>query len=535
MENTISDILKKLPEKRLNSRRFNEVFRIDGIPVWYFMEPFINSSFLSKPFKPRWEIIQEIKRDKSPSLLDKSRFKLFAFVVKKGLTINEKIKYLISKSGKKDSGEIEKKDALFIASTDQIFEKNGKLEFLEFGKIVNYLKIGKKVRPLVLACDPFSKNSFFKLNRYGPLLYDYITPEILRESKQSSCDLHKKWKILDEEQKIKLFIYQGRSYWKFFENDMNFLFSKELLFTFIKYYLTFKEILKKHDIKVVYLTSFVGLYELSALGAVYKLNRKVVHSSHGYTRGGVMGTWEFVKNILFAAGGEEHRRDLLKRGIKKESIAVTGFPFLDEIVYHRRGRARRTKKTVTLLTTRLVESKLMGKEEYFKLIRETLVQIRNVKEVGKIIIKLHPREEYKSEYESIARSLGLRNVEVIQEPGKISLYSVINDSDLLIGFGSTAVLEGLMFGKDAIHLEMLETRPIFEFKKATFCVKKVDEITEAVRKVLTDKRVKKRLRIQRERYLRQAFYAIDGKAHERVADLITHIVKETPPQSFPRN
>lgn len=522
-------ILKKLPKRKIDSRKFDVVFQIDGIPLWYFLEPLTNSAYLPKPFKAHWEIEKNIKNNRLPSLLDKLKFNLSAFAVRKGLAVNEKIKFLISKSGEKNLRRVEKKDVLFIASTDQISEKNGKLEFLEFGEIISSLKKDKKARVLVLSCDTFSRNSFFRLRRYGPLLYDYITPEILRESNRLSNELNEKWRALDEELKVKLFTCGGRSYWKFFENSMDFLFSKELLFTFIKYYLTFKEILKKHDVKVVYLTSLIGLYELSALGAVYKLDKKVVHSPHGYM-GVPTGKREFlrnIKNIYFAASGAEHMRNLLKGGAKKENIVITGPPFLDNIVDYKRERAPKAKKTVGLLTTILIESKLMKKDEYFKLIRETLAQIKNVKEIGKIIIKLHPREKHRQEYESIAKSLDMKNVEIVQAPGKASLYSTISDSDLLMGFGSTALLEGLMLDKDAIYLEMFATGPIIrEFKKATFCVKKTDEVAKVTEKVLTDNRVRKKLKRQREKYLRQAFYAIDGKAHERVADLITSLIEE---------
>lgn len=523
----ISSLLEKLGEKKINSRKFNEVFQIDEVPLWHFLRSITNSSFLPKPFKPQWEIEQQIKKDEFPSLLDKVKFNFLAFTVKKGLTINEKIKFLISKSGRRDLSKIGSQDVLFIATTDQILEKDGKLEFLEFRRILNSLKRDQKIMPLVLACDPFSKNSFFRLNSYGPLLYDYITPEILKESKRISGGLHKTWKTLDEKSKIRLFTYRGRSYWKFFENDMNLLFSNEFLFTLVKYYLTFKEILTKHDTKVVYLTNFTNFYGLSALGVVYKLDRKVVYSPHGYTSG-ITRPWGFLKNVIFASGGEKHKKDLFMGGIRKENIVITGFPFFDEIAYLKRRCVSKAKKTVALLTTIVVETRYMEKEEYFKLIHETLAQIKNVKEIGKVVIKLHPNEKYKSEYESIAKSLGLKNIEIIQETGGASLYSVISGSDLLVGFGSTAVLEGLMAGKDAIHLEMLEARPVYEFKKATFCVKKIAKIGEAIKKVLTDESVKKKLKKQREKYLRRAFYAIDGKAHERVANLIASQIKDYP-------
>ncbi len=105
------------------------------------------------------------------------------------------------------------------------------------------------------------------------------------------------------------------------------------------------------------------------------------------------------------------------------------------------------------------------------------------------------------------------------------LHQILSGSDLLIGFGTTAILEGLMMGKDAIHLEMLETRPVFEFTEATLRVKKLDELAGTVKKILTDKKLQTQLSTKREKYLKKAFYRIDGRAYERVAKLIKSFVK----------
>jgi len=403
------------------------------------------------------EIEKDIKIHKHPSRFENLKNNIYAFVLRKGLATNEMIKLLISKLGKRNWEDVGKKDVLFVAFTDQVFEKDGRLEFAIFGKIIHSLREGE-ADPLILICDPISKNSFLKLRKYDLLLYSYITPEIIKKSKELANDLNKKWRNLDEKLKIKLFAIKEKNYWKFFERDMDILFSKELLSTLIKYYLTFKNILKKRDIKVVYLTSLVGIYELAILAAAHKLDKKIVYVSHGYT-------WapresEFIKNIIIAASGPEEKRNFIKGGIKEKNIFVTGSPFYDGIIEYKQKKVqRRAKKIVCLLTTALVESKIMKKKKYFELIRQTLAQVKSVREVGKVIIKIHPRERYKSEYESIVKSLDMRDAEVIQGTTKAELYSIIANSDLLIGFGSTALLEGLMIGKDVIHLDMFLNNP----------------------------------------------------------------------------
>jgi hypothetical protein len=123
--------------------------------------------------------------------------------------------------------------------------------------------------------------------------------------------------------------------------------------------------------------------------------------------------------------------------------------------------------------------------------------------------------------------LKLDNVEVIQKPGKEVLYSILRDSDLLISFGSTAVVEGLMLGKDAVVIEgfigdLYRADP---YKEAVLRIEKESDLGNAVEKILTDKRERAILRKKREEYIRTAFYKIDGKAHRRVGDLIVSILK----------
>lgn len=312
----VSSILEKMPEQRVNSKSFNEVFQIDGIPLWRFLE-LLMDSYLPKPFKPSWEIENDIKSGRTPSSLDGAKFSLSSFAVRKGLALNEGIKLFISRMDKK-SGKAKKIDVLFIGLTSPISKKNDKLRFLEFGKIVNCLK-KNGIKPLTLICDPFSKNSFFKLRRYKPLLYEYITPQIIRESKRMSNELHKRWKGLDENILVKVFSWRGRNYLGFFKKDFDLLFSKEMLFTLIKYYLTFKHILETHDVKAIYSTSFGGFYGVSALGAVYKLNKRIVYSPHGY--GGIPNRkHEFMKNVFFAAGGIKDKNRLLREGMRENKL-----------------------------------------------------------------------------------------------------------------------------------------------------------------------------------------------------------------------
>lgn len=520
MTKNFRDILEKLPEKKVDSRKFNEVFHVDGIPLWYFLEPLMKTPYMPKPFRSLVEIERDVKEDKTLPASESLKLSL----LRKALAANEKIKFWITRAKQKKTERIGKVNVMFLTYTNQIFETKKGSEFLGFGDVVNDLK-KRGVKLLVLVCDPLSKNSLFELKKFDNPLYAHIDSETIRESERVSRELVKEWKKVD---KKTLFTFQGENYWKFFKNEMNFLFSREILATLIKYYLTFKKIFKRHNLELIYLTGIIGIYESAIFGAACKLNKKIVYSPHGY------GSYaaplfireEFYKNFLFATSGVEEKRKLLKLGIKPESIFMTGNPFFDKIAAYMGKRIGGIKKkTITLLTQPLIEDKYTDEKEYFHYIRKFLIQINNVKNVAKIVVKLHPRERYKSRYESIVKSLGLKNVRVTHEPGKEALYSILSDSDLLISFGSTTDIEGLMLGKNVVVIDGLKkglTPELLKkdrYRKVTTTIDKDDDLTSTITKVLNPKILKK-LNQKREKYLMKSFFKIDGRAYQRVADLI---------------
>lgn len=520
--NQISDIIEKWSERKVEGGKINEVFQIDGIPVWYFLEPLIKGLALPRPFKTLAEIEEDVKSSKTATWFGDIKLKLISFGLRKGLLVNEKIKRFISPSERKKAG---KKDVLFLGYTNEVIsEKKGRLRLIGFGDVINTLK-KKGIKHLVLFCDPLSKNSFRRLLKFPDLLYSYVDSETIKESKKLSRELNQKWKKIRK--KEELFTFNGKNYQPFLKNELNFLFSREMLIILIIYYLTFKKVIERHKIKIVFLTTLGGFYETLLLGIVYKLNKKAVYSAHGYGRKHFIVRDEFLKNVSFAAWGNEEKKRLLKFGIRRENIFVLGSPFFDEIVKYKNEKTKNeTKKTVALLTTALVEYQFVEKKEYFDFIRRCLMQIENAENVKRLIIKLHPSEKYKSEYESIVKSLKLTNAEIIQRLGKKFLYSVMRDSDLLISFGSTTDIESLMLDKNIILMEgyMGDEYRKDPYKKAVMQIEKEDDLTGAINKILGDKMVQDKLRKKRDNYIKRTFYKIDGKAHKRVADLIVSLL-----------
>lgn len=262
----------------------------------------------------------------------------------------------------------------------------------------------------------------------------------------------------------------------------------------------------------------------------YKLDKKVVYSAHGYGGRYFVVPEEFIKNVRFAAWGNEERGILLKLGVDDKNIFLVGAPAFDEIAKYKKRRPKKEARAVTLLSQSFVEDKDLEEDEYFGYTRKLLAQIGKTKNVGEIVIKMHPREKRKHLYESIVKSLGLKNVTITQNPKKDALYSTLSASNLLISYGSTADVESLMMDKDIILIDGLRKGPLVElmkkdkYREAVLVINRDDDVTGTIEKVLTNAELRRKLMQKRHKYLTNSFFKIDGKSHERVADLIIRMI-----------
>ncbi len=525
--NPVMGIIEKWSDRKITALKFNERFQVDGIPVWYFFEPLLKQEYLPRPFKSLAEIEENVKINKTATWFENLKLRLTSFGLKKGLLINERVKWSIASSKRRETG---KKDVLLLGYTNRIvLGKKGEPRPADVCDIADALK-RKGAKPLVLICDPLTKNSFRGLLKFQNLLYNYIDPEIIKEAKRLSRELAGDWEKIDEKKKSELFTFDGKSSWRFLKAELNFLFSRELLTTLITYYLTFKKIVESHKIKVICLTALGGFYEALLLGVAYKLDKKVVYSAHGYGGRYFVVRDVFIKNVKFAAWGNEEGGILLRLGVNDKNIFLVGAPAFDETAKYRRKAVRKAKKTAVLLSQSFVEAKDMGEKEYFDYTRKLLTQISKAKSVGKLVIKMHPLERRKHRYESIVKSLGMKNVEITQKPGKAALYSILSASDLLISYGSTTDIEGLMMDKNVILIDGMRKGPVAEmmkkdkYREAVVVIGKNDNVTSTIEKVLTRADLQGELKRKRQRYLANSFFKIDGKSHERVAGLIIRMI-----------
>lgn len=298
------------------------------------------------------------------------------------------------------------------------------------------------------------------------------------------------------------------------------VYSRSFFRLFEKYYIIFRNMVSEHGIKAFFLTGLVGICEAAILKLSIDRNIKVFCCQHGsYDK--IWPDKRLLKNTTFFASGLEERKVLLRNGIKQKNIIITGSPFFDMAAKYRKPRYKSPGKKITILTQQYVECGMIGKREYLSVIEDIIEKIYEIHGTT-IIIRPHPSEKNINEYRKILSSYG-REFEIKEENGKPGLYGALASSDLVIGFESTAEIEAMMLGKPVITIDVIRESGNFDYKKAAlhFRYGCSDLLKSAdIRSQLFDKKTISKYRKLREKYISKNFHAIDGKASERIANIL---------------
>lgn len=142
-----------------------------------------------------------------------------------------------------------------------------------------------------------------------------------------------------------------------------------------------------------------------------------------------------------------------------------------------------------------------------------LEAIKKMDENISLVIKLHPLDIFKDYYNELVKEYDLNNIEIVKEG---DIYSFIDWSDVVVSVHSTVVVEGALFNKPSICMLLPKYYDEGNFVRdgLSIGVENSDELKAAIKNV-TSTNVK-----INEEYIRDNFYLLDGKAHERAMEHI---------------
>jgi CDP-glycerol glycerophosphotransferase (TagB/SpsB family) len=210
-----------------------------------------------------------------------------------------------------------------------------------------------------------------------------------------------------------------------------------------------------------------------------------------------------------------------------KEIVITGQPRFDSLAradkfFNRNGICRKfgliSDKKILLWAT---DSGLSVEESKENI--STVYDAAKAVENAQLVIKLHPAEDqeaplYKQNHHYAPVIIG----------GKQAISELLYVCDVMITKASTTALEAAILNRPIIVLNLSgepDPMPYVE-KSVALGVYKKEDLVPTIRKILYDEKIREKLAKQREKFVYEYAYIQDGKASERVANLILDLIEK---------
>ena len=218
-----------------------------------------------------------------------------------------------------------------------------------------------------------------------------------------------------------------------------------------------------------------------------------------------------------AAGGDYDKKVYMKHGAKSEQIVVTGWPKFDTSVKLKEFLTEKHKDRADILfATQPTDIKL--NLDSIEAIGSFIGDSTHVR----LIVKPHPAENTKI-YNHIAK----KYKNVILHKSSEDISSLVASSDILVTVSSTVAIEAALLDKPIICINTANVESMYVSSGIAIEVKKLEELIPAIKDVLYNEEISKKLAEARKKFVYEHAHIQDGHASERVADLIVQMIKES--------
>jgi len=232
-----------------------------------------------------------------------------------------------------------------------------------------------------------------------------------------------------------------------------------------------------------------------------------------------------LRTDKLATSGEKIRKMYIESGLEQERVVVTGIAHFDDLFNRDKEHDRQilAKNGIDPDTKIIIYATdnipIDESEEMIVGIINAISNIRNVM----LVVKVHPRENPEPIQVIVDRYPNLK----IQVFTDIDLYALLGICHLLITKGSTVALEAMMIGKPVVIID-LSGRPVavpYVKEGAALAVYREEDIEKAIRKSLYDKDNRSRMKLEREKFVRNWAHKPDGRTSERIVTLMKEMIK----------
>lgn len=234
-----------------------------------------------------------------------------------------------------------------------------------------------------------------------------------------------------------------------------------------------------------------------------------------------------------ATWGPQTKELLVELGSDHSRIEVTGCPAYDRLlnwkVNERIYQILNLDKDKGIVVLATQPSGFEVKKEHsIRVIRGVISAMKNFPD-KQLVLKLHP-DEYGFMHERIIREMNAKNVRICKHrlvSYKLNIFDVLKISDLLITQFSTTAIEAIILDKPVITINLTGKPDVMPYAKsgAAIGVYKEEDIEKVIDDALNNKKVRDKLAENRKKFVYDFNFKNDGKASERVVDLIENMIK----------
>ena len=268
-----------------------------------------------------------------------------------------------------------------------------------------------------------------------------------------------------------------------------------------------------------------------------EIQHGVIHPSHpGYMYAKDEISTDVVSSYYpipdkIAVYGNYHKELLTKMSVYPEdSVVVTGQPRYDILyrtdrIYSREKFFKKYKinpnHKIILWTTAFVGQDDEESIEDLKAVFETIQGIKDTT----LVIKPHPWDGRRYT-KMIEDYLNIYKISAVVTPRSSDTYEQLFACDLMITSGSTTGMEAIALNKPVIVLNLTGKPGAIDYVEqgVALGVYKAEDLKPTIEKLLRDDSA---IAKNRERYIENYLYKTDGKATERVVNVIEEMIEES--------
>lgn len=370
----------------------------------------------------------------------------------------------------------------------------------------------------------------------------YLTFKEFNNKKINKVIEEQKIILLEKFNKLKLKdkIFYGVNLFNVLEPNFRKLFLNDFI-RLIKYIEIFKLLSKNLDIVVAH--NDVISFEKTIIKTANNIGIKTLTMIEGFLP--IKQIKKETQFIPFSAKfmaihSEEQKKAIIKKGINKNRLIITGYPDFDkyfnerplnkELIY-KRYNIPINKKIVLYIGEKYTKNKYESSiwaaqtEEQYKLVYKEL--FNTIKEFPELflIIKKHPSGSLdESIIKELAKEQRFNNYIITSD---LDVCNLLNASHVIITRLSTMALEAMFLRKSVIIMDSyFNSNDNFGYTQfnASLHVKKESELKFVLTKLLKNDKLRKELEKNMEKFVKYN-YVNDGNASLKMANLINEMVK----------